>query len=392
MRTVICLLGALALTTPAAAKPPAVQSGVQLVPAFGGRAFNRPICVTHNGTDTFVCEQTTGKILRVQQDKAGKTKVSTYVDLGSKLSTGGQGGLLGLAFHPKFATEGRFFVSYLAPGPAKDPNGFDRFQLRVSELRGTATAGDRSSEKLVVWANKKRNTHNGGGLAFSPDGMLYLSVGDGGGAQADELLAVQRAETMLGRFFAFDVSTPFKPKAAPTNKWADTQGAIGYLFAYGYRNPWRFDWDAQGRLWTVEPGTKGVGSREWVTEVKRGQHGRWPFYEGDQRREKVFARAKMRAGGVEPAFVYGSEDAGGHTAGVGGKFYRGTALPALKGKFVFCDYMRKQVYVLDLSSGKGTGWAVIAGCASPADIGSDAAGELYVSSIDTGVVYKLVAK
>ena len=376
------LLAILALGTvpqQADAKP-APQAGVQLTPALGGRTFNRPICVTHNGTaDMYVCEQTTGKILRVSGGQ-----VTTYLNLQSRIASGGQGGLLCLAFHPKFPADGRFFVSYLAPGV-----GGAKFEMRVCEFRGTAAAGDPASERPVLRAPKKRFIHNAGGLAFGPDGMLYVSVGDNGPKSVQEQLQVQQPSSKFGKFLAYDVSTPTQPKPAPTNPWATKGGDIAYIYAYGFRNPWRFDWDSQGRLWTVEPGMKGPTSREWIIEVKRGGNGRWPHFEGDRHRAEIPGAPSGTP--IAPTFVYGQADTGGDNAGVGGRFYKGQGVPALAGKYVFADYNQGDVYAINLAQGKAS-WTTIGKCKGPADIGTDAAGELYVCAIDAGIVYKITGK
>lgn len=384
------LLGAL---TPADARPEALP-GVQLVPAFGGLKLTNPICVTNNGTDTFICEQA-GRILRAAT-KGDATSVSLYLDIQSKVINQGQGGLLCLAFHPKFPADGRLFVSYLAKGPSRDPVGKDRFQLRVSSFRGTATQATPTSERVLLRVDMKRPMHQAGGLAFGPDGALYVSTGDDAAKRFDEQKAVQDSRVRLGKILAFDVSTPGHRKPAPGNFWFKHGGAVADIFSYGFRNPWRFDWDDQGRLWTVEPGLKGLTSREWVIEAKNGHNARWPFYEGDRKRRKA-GTAEPRSPTVKPAFVYGGAEAAGRTAsrdtaGVGGKFYRGKAVPTLKGKFIFCDVVQGDVYALDLSSGKGTDWRVIGSCKGPADIGRDAAGELYVCAFEEGAVYKIVPK
>ena len=362
---------------------PAAMPGVQLVPAWGGLKLNRPICFTNNGTDAFLCEQT-GRIVRVQ-DAGGKPSTSTYMDMTSMVDSTGQGGVLCMAFHPQFKNNGRFFVSYLAKG-----SGGAKFEFRVAEFQGTPTAGNPASQSIILRIPKKRNTHQAGGIDFGPDGHLYIAMGDGMEKRVDKQLEVQKATSQLGKIYAVDVSTPKAPKPAPTNKWASSGGLLAWIYAYGYRNPWRFDWDTKDRMWTVEPGMKGATSQEWISEIVKGGNGRWPHYEGSRRRAEV--PGDPTGTPVAPAFTYSAADTGGDNSGVGGKFYKGTAIPALAGKFVFCDYMQGDIYAIDLTSGKGTGWTTIGKCKGPADIGRDAAGELYVCAIDSGIIYKLTAK
>ena len=298
----------------------------------------------------------------------------------------GQGGILGLAFHPQFASNGRFFVSYLANG-----SGGHKFEFRVSEFQGTPTTCNPSSEKPLVRVGKKRNTHQAGGLAFGPDGMLYVGIGDGMEKQPQKQLVSQQPNSLLGKILRMDVSAPGVAKPAAGNPWMNMQGVDGRIYAYGYRNPWRFDWDARGSLWTVEPGMKGPTSQEWIAQVVAGGNGRWPMYEGTRRRPEFPSEPSGKP--IAPAFTYGSAQfGGGDTCGVAGKFYKGKRAPALAGKFVFCDYTQGSVMAIDLSSGRGTGLTELGRCKGPADIGADADGELYICAIDAGLIYTIAGK
>lgn len=367
------------------AKPVPV-AGVQLVPAWPGVKFNRPIAMTSSGATCFIAEQE-GRILRIGKfgGNGPVPQPAVYMDMKSRVDSTGQGGVLSMALHPQFQSNGRFFISYLAPG-----TGGHKFEYRVCEFQGNAAAGNLASERPIVRLGKKRNTHQAGGIAFGPDGMLYVGIGDGMDPRPEDQMVVQSPKSKLGKFLRIDVSTPNTPKPPADNPWATLGDEFPLIWAYGFRNPWRFDWDSKGRLWAVEPGMKGPTSQEWIIEVKRGSNGRWPYYEGNRKRPEVPGEPRPPA--VAPAFSYNGLDTGGDNCGIGGKFYRGKRLPALAGKFIFCDFMRGTVYSLDLSSGTGTGWSALGQCKGPADIGQDAEGELYISAIESGVVYTLMAK
>lgn len=391
----VSMLAALAMTAfgicmatqPADARPDP-QPGVQLKQAWPGTLFQRPICVTNDGTSVFVCQQG-GLILRLDKYSGSGPvpKPTVYLDLTKRVVATGQGGVLGMAFHPQFKSNGRFFVSYLAKGT---DTANAKFEFRVCEYKGNATIGNPTSEQKIVSVFKKRHAHQAGGIGFGPDGMLYVAIGDGMNKKPDDQWVSQNATSKLGKILRYDVSTPGKPKAPADNPWAKEGGPYVWIWSYGYRNPWRFDWDAQGRMWTAEPGTKGPTSCEWIVQVKKGGNARWPKYEGDRARPEI--TNKLASPELPPAFVYGGADTGGDNAVVGGKFYRGKRLPALAGRYIFCDYMQKEVYALDLSSGRGRRWTVIGKCKGPADVGRDADGELYVCAIDEGIVYALHAR
>ena len=384
---VMTLLGVGTPTRQVDARPDP-QPGVKLEQAWPGTLFQRPICVTNDGASVFVCQQG-GLILRLDKyiGSGPVPKLTVYLDLTQRVDASGQGGVLGMAFHPQFASNGRFFVSYLAKGTdTKDA----KFEFRVCEYSGSRLVGDPNSEQKLVSVFKKRNTHQAGGIEFGPDGMLYVAIGDGMEKQPKRQWVSQEATSKLGKILRYDVSTPGKPKPPADNPWVEHGGPYVWIWSYGYRNPWRFDWDAKGRMWTAEPGTKGPTSCEWIVEVKKGGNARWPKYEGDRRRPEI--SNPLAPPELPPAFVYGGADTGGDNAVVGGKFYRGKRVPALAGRYIFCDYMQKEVYALDLSSGRGRRWTVIGSCKGPADVGRDADGELYVCDIDAGIVYTIHAR
>ena len=374
---VLPLLTAALVCVPAgpADAAPGQMPGVGLAPAWGVK-FTEPTCLASDGQAIYVCEQP-GTIQRIAA--APSSKPQLFMDLRDRVLNQGQGGLLGIAFHPSQRT--RVFVSYLAKGP-DDKN---KFEFRVSEFTGNNPA----SEKPILRVPKTRPVHHAGGIGFAKDGTLYVSVGDAGAKAVSEQMTCQDPKTYFGKILRIDVSTPGQPRSAAGNPWAAQGGIMGIIWAYGFRNPWQFDWDSQGRLWTAEPGISGPTSREWIVEVKKAGNHRWPFYEGTRKRSEVSGEPGGTA--VAPAFEH--PNSGGEAgAYCGGKFYRGAAIPALKEKYVYCDYMRGQVYVLDLSSGRGTGWATVGACKEPASIGRDAAGELYVLSNSSGVIYKVVPK
>ncbi len=376
------------------AADPTPLPGVGVAEAWPGVTFTEPTFIVSDGSpnDLFVGEQG-GRILKIAKWRGtGEVpRPAVWLDLRSRVNNEGQGGLLGCAFHPKFATSNRVYVCYLAKGPG----GNSAYILRVAEF--TCPAGgppDPASERTVLEVHKSRNIHQGGGLAFGPDGMLYLGVGDGGGAvdatTVGSRFPSQTTDQPLGKILRMDATTPGKCVPCASNPWisGDAKSWMPWIYAYGFRNPWQLDWDANGRLFTAEPGTSGDGSREWVTEVRSGGNHGWPYFEGDRPLAKG-GPAPEASDLVMPALVYQSGARAG--AAVGGKFYRG-GIEALKGRYLFADYMRGEVYSLDLSSGRGTDWRLIGNVPEVSTFGVDAQGEVYVASHGKGTIWRVVPR
>ncbi|MGE0193595.1 MAG: sorbosone dehydrogenase family protein [Planctomycetota bacterium] len=382
----------LVLPAPAHAADPAPMPGVGLAEAWPGVKFTEPVfCVSDGSADSMFVGEQPGQIVKIAKwrGQGAVPQPTVWLDLKSNVAVGGQGGLLGCAFHPQHAQNGRVFVSYLMKGPG----GENAFVLVVSEFTATPGGGcDAASEKRVLQIGKRRNIHQGGGLGFGPDGMLYLGVGDGGDPVSPQTVGKdfpsQTPGNPLGKILRMDVSAAGKCVPGAGNPWGTQQGWMPFIFAYGFRNPWQFDWDAQGRLWTAEPGTSGEGSREWVTEVKRGMNHGWPYLEGD----RPFAQGGGAAppGVVMPALVYQSGQRAG--AAVAGKFYKGSRVPALKGKLIFVDYMRGEVYSLDVSSGTGTDWRLLGQVPECSAVGRDNDGEVYICSNGKNSIWTVIPR
>lgn len=371
------------------ASEPQPHADVGLVEAWPGVVFDAPTFCVSDGSDTtmFIGEQT-GRIKQIAKyrGQGDVPQPTNFLDLSSKVHAKMQGGLLGCAFHPQYATNNRLYVSFLIQGPG---TGEQAFTLRVAEYSAPGGVCDPASEAVVLDIPKSRAIHQGGGLGFGPDGMLYLGVGDGGdkvdGTTEGKTFPSQNPQNPLGKILRVDVSTPGKGAPAKDNPWATQKGWMPFIWAYGFRNPFQFAWDANGRMWTAEPGTKGPGSREWVTEVRRGGNHGWPFFEGDRPLAKGDA-----PGCVMPVHVYDSTDKAG--AAVAGKVYRGRRVPGLAGRFIFLDHMRGAIYSLDLRDGTAKDWRLVGSIPDPSAVGEDAQGELFIASFGQGKIFTAVGK
>jgi glucose/arabinose dehydrogenase len=310
----------------------------------------------------YVVEQ--GGTIRVVRN--GQLQPAPFLDVSDRISSGGERGLLGLAFHPQFATNRRLFVNYT------DRSG----DTHLSEFRAaSADAADPASERVLLVVSQPFANHNGGGLAFGNDGRLYAGLGDGGSA-GDPLGNGQRLDTLLGKMLRLDVDGA-PPYAIPgDNPFRATPGARPEIWAYGLRNPFRFAFDrTTGDLYV---GDVGQGAREEVdlgSAARRGgENYGWNVMEGTQCYRP--ASGCDRTGLTLPVYDYGHDQGCSITGGV---VYRGCRMPELAGSFFFGDYCSGFVRSLKLENGQ---WSVrewpIQGIQSVSSFGTDADGEAYV--------------
>jgi glucose/arabinose dehydrogenase len=324
----------------------------------------------------FVLEQS-GVIQIVQN---GNLLPVPFLDIRDRVgSSGNEQGLLGLAFHPDYETNGYFFVNYT------DQNGdtvIARYQVSVDN----PDRADRSSERHLLNIPQPFPNHNGGMVAFGTDGYLYLGLGDGGSG-GDPLDSGQSVNTLLGKILRIDVNGG-DPYLVPADN-PFTGGLAPEIWAYGLRNPWRFSFDRlTGDLYI---GDVGQGSWEEISYLPAGSPGGanfgWNVYEGWH----PYGGSASSAGGelTFPIFEYGHDQGCSVT---GGYVYRGTALPQWNGVYLFGDYCTGYIWGL-LPDGQG-GWLsdlLFDGMGQITSFGEDEAGELYLTD-RAGIIYRLSSK
>ena len=392
------VLVALALCPAALADEPPRMAGIEMVEAWPGAEFKNPIGIVHagDGSDRLYVIEKAGRVLMLPKWRGvgPVPSATTFLDIRDRVHAAMQGGIMGLAFHPRYAQNGKIYASYVqthsdARAPAL------KFKLVVSEMTARGGKADPSTTRVLLEIPKKFPIHQAGRIRFGPDGLLYIATGDGG-SKYDADGEAQNPRGMLGKMLRIDVDGRTGGKAygiPPRNPWPNMPGRVRpEIYAFGFRNPWGFDWNEQKRLFTTEPGSTGPESREWIMEVTWGGNHGWPFNEGKKRLKAPPPHIDANAI-VKPAFewVRGQGDSG--TAGIGGRFYRGSRLPSLRGKYVFGDFMRGQVYAIDLGGAKGkavgTGWQLLGEVPDVAGVGSDAQGEVYFPSFELGMVFTL---
>ena len=316
---------------------------------------------------------------RIRVVRAGQLAAAPFLDIAGRLSTGGERGLLGLAFHPQFATNRRFFVNYT--NPAGD--------TRISEFRASsADAADPASERVLLAVAQPFSNHNGGGLAFDNSGRLLIALGDGGSA-GDPQNNGQRLDTLLGKILRIDVDAASPYGVPADNPFLATPGARAEIWAYGLRNPFRIAVDRPtGDLYIGDVGQARIEEIDVDAGVRHaGANYGWRLTEGSQCYNP--ASGCNTAGLTPPVYEYTHSEGCSVTGGV---VYRGCRIPALAGSYFFSDYCSALVRSFRLANGQLSelrDWTSgLRGLHAPVSFGLDAAGEVYIVDYD-GEVYRL---
>jgi glucose/arabinose dehydrogenase len=295
--------------------------------------------------------------------KNGRLLPRPFLNISSHVSTGGEQGLLGLAFDPHYQANGRFFVSYT------NPDGNSRL---VAYHRATADRANPASGRVFLRVHQPYANHNGGDIAFGPGGRLYYGLGDGG-SEGDPGLRGQRKTGYLAKILRLDVS-----RRPPTVR----------MFAYGVRNPWRFSFDRDtGDLWI---GDVGQDRYEEIDVIRHGTapgtNLGWSYYEG----RHVFKPQPIDRSRLKFPVVEYSHD-GGNCSVTGGYVYRGSGIPSLRGYYVYADFCSGRVWKRPSTGGSPTQMAFSGKVGQIASFGEGAYGGLFLISL-TGRIYRLVAR
>ncbi|QDU25266.1 Quinoprotein glucose dehydrogenase B precursor [Anatilimnocola aggregata] len=348
----------------------------------------RPILLTHfgDGSGRIVVGEQHGVIYVI--DPKNPTEGKIFLDLQDRVKYSdkqNEEGFLGLAFHPKFKENGEFFIFYTEK-KTNLVNVVSKFKTKA----GNKNAGDPASEVELIRFEKPFWNHDGGTIAFGPDGYLYITHGDGG-AGGDPHENGQKMSTLLGKILRIDVDKPSagKPYGIPAdNPFVKQEGAKPEIYAYGFRNIWRFAFDEKtGQLWA---GEVGQNLFEEIVRVTKGGNFGWSL------RESLHPFGAKGVGVqkdmIEPIWEY-HHDIGKSITG--GDVYRGKAVPALEGHYVYADYVSSRFWALKYDEEKGR---VVANRELPKapvavmSFGEDEAGELYLMGTSaTGQgIFKLV--
>ena len=323
----------------------------------------------------FVVEQP-GRIRIIQN---GQLVATPFIDLTPKIASGGERGLLAMAFDPAYATNGFFYVNYT---DRQGDTVVERYRVSADPNRA-----DPASARQILFVDQPFANHNGGHVLFGPDGMLYIAMGDGGSG-GDPQGNGQRRNTLLGKLLRVDVSRGDPYAIPPNNPFVGEGGARGEIWAYGLRNPWRVWFDRTDQvLYVADVGQNQVEEVNAVLQTTAGVNYGWNVMEGRQ----CFSGGSCSQTGLTlPVVTY--PHSGGNCSVTGGIVYRGEAIPEIHGHYFYSDYCAAWVRSFRLANGAATDareWTVgpLEGVLS---FGEDASGEMYLLSA-TGRVYRFVA-
>jgi glucose/arabinose dehydrogenase len=376
--------------------------------------FNLPLFVGAPPRDTarlFVVQQT-GEI-RIIDLATGTVKEPPFLDLSAVVSTVGEEGLLGLAFDPNYATNGRFYVDYVMPGGIYSQGVSHVSRFRVSSNPDIA---DATSEKIILSFDQPETNHNGGWIGFSPragdDNNLYIASGDGGAANDAGTGHIepggnaQNLTTLLGKMLRIHIEPSGRYSIPADNPFVDMPNVRQEIWAYGLRNPFRDSFDRS--LGTFFIGDVGQAAREEIDAEAAtqagGQNYGWRVREGSIQ-NPAYPDDPVPPNAVDPAFDY--SHAVGQTM-IGGYVYRGSKVRRLVGTYVFADYLGPdtgdftgRIFTLNFNGTVASNFQDITAdlfpttvgnfpLLNPASLGEDANGELYIADISSGNIFQIV--
>jgi len=347
--------------------------------AFPNLTFSGPFDLQNAGDGTdriFVVEQS-GKIY-VFENNTGVTVKKKFLDITDSVSSGGEMGLLGLAFHPNYENNEYFYLNYTKSSPYRRT-----LIVRFQVSNANPDSADRSSSKILMEIAQPFSNHNGGQLAFGPDGYLYIALGDGGSG-GDPQGNAQNKSSLLGKLLRIDVDQTQGSinYAIPLNNpfKNNTQGFKEEIYAYGLRNPWRFSFDSPtGRLWCADVGQNAWEEIDLI--VKGGNYG-WRCYEGNHNYD---LSGCTDTNYIFPVWEYSHSDGVSIT---GGYVYRGPNLPDLYGKYIYGDFGTRKIWALTYDGiNPPTNKLLLTSSVSIASFGVDINNELYVVGYN-GIIYR----
>lgn len=347
---------------------------------FPALTFSQPVGLVQAPGDSskfFVVEQ--GGAIKVFSNSENVTGSSTFLDIKSKVRSGGERGLLGLAFHPDFKNNGYFFVNYTSGTPLRTV---------IARYKATsATQADPNSEAVLFTFNQPYDNHNGGSMQFGKDGYLYIATGDGGSG-GDPQNNAQNLKSHLGKILRVDVNGTVKGNYSipADNPYATgTTGNLPEIYAYGLRNPWRISFDmGSDKLFA---GDVGQNEREEIDIITKGGNYGWRIKEGI---DCFNPSSNCNSEGlIEPVHDY-SQDNGDRSV-TGGYVYRGSAIPALAGRYIYGDYVSGRIWALELDGDKRkSNTLIMEGKGTISSFGQDTKGEVYYLNYGEGKVMKVV--
>ena len=321
------------------------------------------------------------RIFAVQQDgyikiiqPGGAILPVNFLNISTKITFGGERGLLGLAFHPQYATNGYFYVFY--------NNTSGNITVARYSVSSDPNVADASSEKILISIPKPFTNHNGGSIHFAPDGMLWITTGDGGSG-GDPNNNGQNKNSLLGKMLRIDVNSTAPYNIPPDNPFVGVDGA-DEIWSYGLRNTWKFSFDlTSGNVMIADVGQNQIEEINRMPITQSGINYGWRCYEGNTAYNTAGCAPQNTM--TFPVATY--NHSGGKCSITGGYVYRGSLYPALYGKYIFADYCSTQIGIMNTDG--SIVWSAAFSGNNFATFGEDSSKELYVAAVNNGKIFRV---
>ncbi len=347
------------------------QSGTIALQSFA-TGFASPVDIENCGDSRlFIVEQ--DGLIRILNSN-GTINPTPFLNITSLTNQSGEQGLLGLAFHPNYSTNGFFYINYTN---TSGNTVIARYSVNPTNPDLANTTGT-----ILLTVTQPFSNHNGGSLKFGPDGYLYIGMGDGGSG-GDPGNRAQNINELLGKMLRIDVNSGTPYGIPPNNPYANIAGA-DEIWAIGLRNPWKFSFDRQtGDLWIADVGQNQYEEVNRAASTESGLNYGWRCYEGNT----AYNTGGCAAQSTMKSPLFTTNHTNGFCSITGGYVYRGTQYPNFQGKYFFSDYCKAQIGSSD-GLGNVTFSATFSGN-NFVTFGEDLNGELYIASI-SGAIYKII--
>ncbi|HRZ75370.1 MAG TPA: PQQ-dependent sugar dehydrogenase [Flavobacterium sp.] len=340
--------------------------------------FSSPVAIVNAGDSRLFVVQR-GGLIRILNSN-GTINTTPFLSLTSIITAGGERGLLGLAFHPDYATNGRFYVNYTRSGDGATV--IAKYTVSDSDPN---VANSASAEILLTIAQPFQN-HNGGSLVFGPDGYLYIGMGDGGDG-GDPNNYGQNINSLLGKMLRIDVDSGSSYSIPSTNPYAGATPGANEIWATGMRNPWKFSFDrVTGDLWIADVGQNAIEEINKAASTEAGLNYGWRCYEGNAAYNIDGCGAASNY--TFPVAEYTHASTGGCSL-TGGYVYTGTTYPNLLNKYLFADYCTNKIGYISTTGGAIT-WSSNTFTGNFVSFGEDINGELYIAGISNGTISRII--
>ena len=352
----------------------------EIVKAFPNLSFENAVdfqSPDDGSNRIFIIEQV--GVIKAFQNNPETTSDKIFLDIRDRVASGGEMGLLGLAFHPDYAQNGFFYVDYTSTNPKRHT-----VVARYKVSSNNPDSADKNSETILLTQEQPFSNHNGGKVAFGPDGYLYISFGDGGSG-GDPYKNGQSLSTFLGKILRIDVNSTtgnLNYSIPPSNPFAgNTFSYKEEIYAYGLRNPWRCSFDfTTNKLWCAD-----VGQNQWeeIDTIQKGKNYGWNIMEG---KHCYNPSSGCDTTGLSlPIWEY--DHSSGNCSITGGYVYRGKSVPDLIGKYIYADYCTSNIWALDVNGPLPKNQFLLRAPGHITAFGVDQNNELYICNFD-GNIYK----